>query len=240
MKIDVKFLPHEINNATCLAEQICIVLDIFRASSTITTALHNGCVSIRPLVEIEAARAAQDSDKTLLLAGERQSIKIEGFDFGNSPLEFTKEKVAGRKLVMNTSNGTKAILACSSAHQVLIGAFINAATVVQMAHSSGRDITIVCAGTVGEFSLEDSLCAGYMAKLLTELGTCQLSDTAYAAMLMYEHASTELENHAGRSTNGARLYEIGLAEDVSYCLTLNSTDTLGCYLPNAGIICKIQ
>lgn len=240
MNVDVKFLPSEITENESLAEKVCIVLDIFRASSTITTALNNGCIAIKPVAEIATARTEKAQDGSILLAGERQSIKIEGFDFGNSPLEFTAKQVQGRKLVMNTSNGTKAILSCATAYRVLIGAFINAMSTIEHACSLQRDITIVCAGTGGEFSIEDSLCAGYMVKLLNELTDCSLSDRAYAAMLMYAGAANELKAHAGRSTNGARLYDIGLSADVEYCLNLNKLDTVCVYQPSTEIIYKLD
>lgn len=239
MILDVKFLPAELQAELHLNEKVCIVLDIFRASSTIITALQNGCICIQPMSEIAAARAAKSIAPELLLAGERQSIKIEGFDFGNSPLEFSREQINGHKLVMNTSNGTKAILACSIAQQIFIGAFINARVVVRQALNSTRDITIVCAGTSGEFSLEDSLCAGYMVELITAVAGYQLTDTAYAALLMYQQAADNLLAHAARSSNGRRLYEIGLATDVDYCLRLNSTETVGVYQTSSGMICKL-
>lgn len=237
MYLDVKFLPSELKNTDDLQDKICIVLDIFRASSTITKALHNGCIAVKPIADIEATRAEKLLEPQTLLAGERQSIKIAGFDLGNSPLEFTAEQVCGRAIAMNTSNGTKAILACSKAYKVLIGAFINAEATVEIARSSGRDIVIVCAGTEGEFSIEDSLCAGYMVKLLVGDGY-KVSDTAYASMLMYERTADNLEIHAGRSANGKRLYSIGLAEDVRYCLTRNYLKTVGCYSPDSKTIVK--
>lgn len=238
MKIDVKFLPKDLAQEESLQDKVCIVLDIFRASSTIITALGNGCKQITPTLEIEQAWSKKHADASLLMAGERLSIKIEGFDFGNSPLEFTKELVDGRRLVMNTSNGTKAVLACKEAHKVFIGAFINAEAVMQAAFNENKDIIVVCAGTNGSFSLEDSLCAGYLVKLAMQNGA-QVTDTAYAAMLMYERVADKLIEHAARSQNGARLYEIGLEADVEYCLTLNSSNTVAIYDDCHKSICKV-
>lgn len=238
MEIDVKFLPKDLEQVESIKDKVCIVLDIFRASSTIITALGNGCTQIRPTLEIGQAWSEKQADDSLLMAGERLSIKIDGFDFGNSPLEFSKELVSDRKLVMNTSNGTKAILACRDAAKVFIGSFINAVAVVKAAMATSRDIIVVCAGTNGSFSLEDSLCAGYLVQLATQQGA-QATDIAYGAMLMYNGVGDKLIEHAARSQNGARLYEIGLAADVEYCLTANSSNTVAVYDVCGNIILKI-
>ncbi len=157
-----------------LTEQFdtAVVLDILRATSTIVTALGNGCRYVIPTAEVEEARALAADNPELLLGGERSALKLPGFHFGNSPLEYTPEAVSGRGLVLTTTNGTGAIKAAAEkAPQVLIGSLLNArATARQLL--TKENILLVCAGTNGQFSLDDVLAAGFIIKeLLTLRGT---------------------------------------------------------------------
>ena len=157
-----------------LTEQfdIAVVLDILRATSTIVTALANGCRCIIPAAEIAEARALAGANPKLLLGGERGAVKLPGFHFGNSPLEYTAEAVGGREIVLTTTNGTAAIKAAAEkAPRVLIGSLLNArATARQLL--TQENILLVCSGTHGQFSMDDMLAAGFIIKeLLTLRGT---------------------------------------------------------------------
>jgi len=105
MKIDVVFLPAEARGID-LSDVTCVVLDIFRATSSIATAMANGCQAIIPVVSVEQAKQLAGKKTAFLLAGERQSQKIDGFDFGNSPFDFSRDKVQDRQIIMTTTNGT--------------------------------------------------------------------------------------------------------------------------------------
>lgn len=230
MNLDVAFLPGlaptaHINDATC------IILDIFRATSTIVTAMANGCHQIIPVSSAVRAHELAAMRPELILAGERQSIKIAGFTLGNSPLEFTVDRVAGKTIVMTTTNGTAAIVSAATARSTLIGSWLNAAAVCRLAQQLGNDIIIICAGTDQRYSLEDSLCAGYMVQLLATAAT--LSDAAHAALLMYQAAHTNLELIAGSSTNGRRLQELERQADISHCLTIDSLQCVPLYRDEA-------
>ncbi|MBP2640201.1 MAG: 2-phosphosulfolactate phosphatase [Firmicutes bacterium] len=217
MKLDVAFLPQEIaeNN---LSDAVCIVLDIFRATTCIVTAFSNGCKTIIPVLSlVEAHRLAKQAG-SVLLAGERQSIKMDGCDMGNSPFEFSRTKVADQTVIMTTSNGTAAVKATETAYCTLIGSFINAGAVCREARRYEKNIVIVCAGTDRTFSLEDALCAGLLVQTLTETGEMILTDSAAGALLMYQQAKSKILEIAGNSRNGQRLRELNRLNEITYCL----------------------
>ena len=214
MKVDVAFLPEEVKDRD-LSDTVCIVLDIFRATSSMVTAFANGCQGIFPVLTVEEAHQVARGMDSPLLAGERQSVRIEGFDLGNSPYEFSREKVQGKKIVMTTSNGTVAIRAVAHAYLSFIGAFLNAGAVCRQAAAYNKDILIVCAGTDRLFSLEDSLCAGLLTELL--VADAVLTDAAQAARMLHEQADGQWVEKAQNSRNGKRLLDLGRMEDVRYC-----------------------
>ncbi|HWR40330.1 MAG TPA: 2-phosphosulfolactate phosphatase [Patescibacteria group bacterium] len=222
-KIDVAFLPAETEKRD-LAQTTCVVLDIFRATTSMVTALINGCPLIRPVQSVEEAWTVARGIPAALLAGERQSVRIEGFDLGNSPREFTRERVDNRPVVMTTTNGTRAVRAVAGAGELLIGSFLNALAVCDTIQKTGRDLLILCAGTENQFSLEDSLCAGLLVHRLweTDNSAVELTDAAQGARLLYLQAQGNLLQAAATSKNGRRLYELDLAADVEYCLRLDT------------------
>lgn len=222
MKINVAFIPAEFSGID-LSATVCVVLDIFRATTSIVTALANGCEAIFPVLSVEEAQKLAQQGGSYLLAGERKSIKIEGFDLGNSPSEFSGDVVNARHIIMTTTNGTVAIKATEGSYRTLIGSFLNAEALCKQVKQYGKDVLIVCAGTDRMFSLEDALCAGLMVELLREEESTNgiLTDSAYAALLMYTQAKDALAVVARNSRNGQRLCLLGHENDVDYCLQLN-------------------
>lgn len=220
MNIDVVFLPAEASGID-LSDVTCVVLDIFRATSSIVTAMANGCQAIMPVVSVEQAKQLAGEKTEFLLAGERQSQKIDGFDFGNSPFDFSRDKVQDRQIIMTTTNGTAAIQATATAFRTLIGSFINAGAVCRQAKQYGKDVLIVCSGTNRVFSLEDALCAGLLVENLLSYGNVVLTDAAFGAALMYKHAQTQLAEVARNSRNGMRLCGLERTQDIEYCLLID-------------------
>lgn len=218
MKIDVAFLPRDMQGMD-VGDTVCIVLDIFRATTSMTTALANKCRRIIPVLSVEDAYSQAEKQGSVLFAGERKSIKIDGFNFGNSPYEFSADKVQNQTIVMTTTNGTVAVKATEGSFRTFIGAFINASAVCQKASQCGKDVLIVCAGTDRLFSLEDALCAGLLVKKLLTGGNTKpvLTDSAQAALLLYNQTHGKLAEVAINSRNGKRLYDLGLTDDVEYC-----------------------
>ena len=149
---------------------VAVVIDVLRATTTMIHALAAGCDAIMPCNEIEEARRIARSlpEGSALLAGERQGLPIDGFDLGNSPGDCTPDVCSGKTLVMTTTNGTRAILASLDAERVLVAAFVNRKATVEALKVEDRPIHLVCAGTDGQISLEDSMFAGALALELDE------------------------------------------------------------------------
>lgn len=239
MKIDVAFLPSLIKKER-FTNDTCIVLDIFRASGSIITAGMNGCKQITPLLTIEDAKILAESKPAALLAGERKSIKIEGFHFGNSPREFIADKVNNKEIIMTTSNGTRAIKSTND-NITFIGGFLNANAICQKALSLQQNILIICAGTENDFSLEDALCAGYMVNIIQEQHhQVALTDSALASLLLFAQAKDTLLQTATNSKNGQRLADLGLYEDMEYCFQINITNIIPEYKNNIITFQQLQ
>ncbi|TYP54220.1 2-phosphosulfolactate phosphatase [Thermosediminibacter litoriperuensis] len=213
-----------------------IVIDVLRATSVITTALHNGAERVIPVPSVEDAfRLARDLKYNSLLGGERGAVKIPGFDLGNSPLEYKKELVAGKTVILTTSNGTKAIKASESAEHILIGCFLNASAAagkaLQFALSSETPgVAVVCAGTLGEFSLDDAACAGLIVDSLVRNiermnEIPELSDLAFACRDLYLEHRHDLKAFISHAAHFKRLLGLGLEKDIDYCL---QRDVINC------------
>jgi 2-phosphosulfolactate phosphatase len=166
--VHVHMLPALIG-ADALTGGVAVMIDVLRASTTIVHALAAGAESVVPCESVEEARqsAKRFESGTVLLGGERGGVRIEGFDLGNSPLEYTPERVAGRTIVFTTTNGTRALRACEPADRVLIGAFVNRAALTRVLREDRRDVHLVCAGTEGHLTAEDILLAGAVTSDLT-------------------------------------------------------------------------
>lgn len=229
-RVEVLFSPAEYERLATrdLSRTACVVFDILRATTTILTALTNGARAVIPVAEIEEALELKKRDPRLLLAGERGGHRILAaqtgsvdFDFGNSPREFTKEKVAGREIAITTTNGTRALRACAQAAEVHVGAFRNVSTLAQKLGAGAQpEILILCAGTAEEASLEDTLAAGALCE---RLAGCQLRDSAQIAHATYLHHAPNLVAAVNLARNGRKLLRLPeLADDVPVCFDIDS------------------
>ncbi len=198
-----------------------IVIDVLRATSTMVTALEYGCSSIVPVETVYQAKHMQGEGD--LLGGERFGKKISGFDLGNSPLEYVFPDIQGKRIIMTTTNGTRAIYKAQKAAHVIAGSMLNAASCAKAATNLKRDIVIVCAGTQDRFSLEDGLCAGLIIEELREItgGDIELNDFALAMHCTYRELRHDLEEALLMCANGKRLCRMGYKEDVLYCSRVN-------------------
>jgi 2-phosphosulfolactate phosphatase len=181
MKLDVFLTPGELSNSD-VVDRTVVVIDILRASTTIVEALSAGAKSIYPVSSIEEAlRLANTFGRDeVLLCGERKCLPIEGFDLGNSPREFTAESVAGKTLVMSTTNGTNVMSLTAGAARVFIGSLLNLGAVVDELARSEVDPVLLCSGREKQFALEDAAFAGLLATRLMEQrpGEWELNDGA--------------------------------------------------------------
>ncbi len=255
MKIEVILTPAEL---PALAKRdlrgtACVVFDVLRATSTFVTALHNGAKAIIPVGEISEALAFKNSEfgirnsESILLGGERDGVKIRAaqtggtdFDLGNSPREFTPEKVSGKTIVSTTTNGTRALRGCAGAKTVLAGSFLNlGATAEFIRKLQPAEVLLVCAGTREQRADEDVLGVGALCEILIRWGettgepqgsgsrgrpphqtkACEFSDSAEIARRAWAHAKSNLAAAVSNSTNGRRLLAIPeLRDDVAFCL----------------------
>jgi 2-phosphosulfolactate phosphatase len=228
--INVIFTPSEYDalRQRDLSESVCVVFDILRATSVMVTALANGAKGIIPVEEINDALEIRQHHPDVLLGGERNGVRITAeqtggvdFDLGNSPREYTADVVSGRTIVSTTTNGTRALAACSGSKSVVAASFLNLVAVVEfVANQPGRIVHLICAGTGNCASLEDALAAGAFCELIRDaMPTVNLTDSSKIAWRAYRHSMDDLPATVRSSLNGQRLFENpALRDDVEYCL----------------------
>jgi 2-phosphosulfolactate phosphatase len=233
MHIDVHLAP-ELANEQGLREKMVVAIDVLRASTTIVTALQNGARGVIPSASIEAAvKLASNLDGGLtLLGGERQGKLIEGFHLGNSPREYTEERVKGKTIVFTTTNGSQAILRGRHAAQVCVCGFVNLSAVCEHAIAGGMDLSIVCAGREGGFSMEDAVCAGRLAAALADRIPATLSDGAKAAMVLHQTLGSSVRELLVSTEHGRYLQSIGLGDDLEICAGLDTVPAVPVYEGN--------
>jgi 2-phosphosulfolactate phosphatase len=231
-----------------LSETVCVVFDILRATSTMLTALANGAREIRPVSEIDEALAIRKQNPAVLLAGERHGVRILAdqtgscnFDFGNSPREFTPDRVREKTIVMTTTNGTRALKACSSARTVLIGTFLGLRAVFDwIEREQPRHILFVCSGTVEQASYEDTLGAGALCDLVWSDYGGSASDSAQIARQIYSASRDDLLTAMQHARNGRRLLAIPeLCDDVAFCVQRDSIGFVAA-LSKEGTVRKVD
>ncbi|MBI3863860.1 MAG: 2-phosphosulfolactate phosphatase [Planctomycetia bacterium] len=216
--VSALFEPAELRNG------VAVVIDVLRATSTITHALAAGARCVIPCGEVEEARRRRDAflPASALLGGERQGLRIPGFDLGNSPAEYLPETVRGKSVVFTTTNGTQALIRARDANRVLIGALLNVGAVAATLAGLPEPIHLVCAGLHGQLALEDLLFAGAIAhRLQLAAPSSDFSeDATQLALNLYETCGRDYDRAASllRSSRGGRnLIECGLEADIGMC-----------------------
>jgi 2-phosphosulfolactate phosphatase len=233
MKLDVYFTPLGPKESD-LAGRGVVVIDILRATTTIVTALANGAKAVVPAAASEeAVRLTANLEKDgFLLAGERKSVRIEGFALGNSPREMTPEAVAGKTVFLATTNGTPALVAAQGADPVLVGAAVNFSALTERARAVLQDRTelaIICAGRERQFALEDAYTAGRLVKAVKKgLKKVILNDAAEVALALTAHYD-DWGDALKRSAAARQLADADLAEDVEFCATPDRFRTVPTY-----------
>lgn len=218
MKIDIIISASDIKKEK-IENKVAVVIDVLRATSVMVTALNNGCDKVIPVISVEEARdiVKENRDK-YILGGERKALKIEGFDFSNSPLDYTKENVKGKTLVMTTSNGTKAIKNCEEADYILIASMINGEAVCNKLLQLNKDVVFVNSGTDGQFSMDDFITSGYIIELLKNKTNVELTDIAKTSNYIYNN-NKDIFSFVKEAKHYERLLSLGLDEDLKYCLS---------------------
>jgi 2-phosphosulfolactate phosphatase len=249
MKIETILTPAEL---PALAQRdlratACVVFDVLRATSTFVTALHHGAKAIIPVSEIAEALAIKKKSPEVLLGGERNGVRIsaEGIDFdlGNSPREYTPEKVRDKTIVSTTTNGTRALRACANAQIILATSFLNlTATAEFLRQKNFENALLVCAGTRENKADEDIIAAGALTELLTVRGDARptISDSAQIALQTFIKAKPDLAATIRNTENARRLLAIpDLRDDVAFCLQIDF-HPLAAIMGANGEICAAQ
>ena len=203
-------------------EAIVVVVDILRASSAICTAFMNGAGRIIPVGTLEEARAMKD--KGYMVAAERDGIVRDFADFGNSPFNFSPERVKGKEIVYSTTNGTQAIHLASSGFEVVIGSFLNITAICEHIITKDRDVLILCAGWKNKFNLEDSFFAGALTeKILKNKTFFTICDSALAALDLWSIGRDNSLAYIEKAAQRHRLKKNNLDDVLEYCHTHDLT-----------------
>jgi 2-phosphosulfolactate phosphatase len=210
------------------ADTTAVVVDVFRATTTITTALASGCRFILPAADVEQAVRLIEPFRNGegLLGGERDCVKIDGFHLGNSPAEYAPEVVGNRVVVFTSTNGTRALLAAAGAGPVLLGCFLNVGAVARRLAGAGS-VAVVCAGNEGRFALEDFVCAG---ALVARLGRgVEAGDAAVAARATFRALTPNLARALTATSHARRLAALGFKSDLALALRLDALSEVPVY-----------
>jgi 2-phosphosulfolactate phosphatase len=204
---------------------IIVIIDVLRASSAICTAFANGAFSIIPVGEV--AEAKDYKSKGYLVAAERDGYVLDFADFGNSPFNFTKEKVNGKTIVYSTTNGTGIINLSLSAYMTVIGSFLNIGALTKWLIKQDRDVLLLCAGWKNRFNIEDTVCAGAIADILMK-SNCYttICDSTLVAMDLWSIASPDLPGYIEKAAQRTRLRDKNLDDCIEFCLSADFTDKI--------------
>jgi 2-phosphosulfolactate phosphatase len=213
--IDVCLTP-DLIHLYDLSDRTVVVVDILRATSCMVTALAHGAERIVPFASMDDCR--QMKSRGFITSGERDGKKVEGFDKGNSPFEYMGNEMMGKKIAFTTTNGTQAIEKSKQAREIIIGSFLNLASVVKYVLFSSNHILIVCAGWKGKVNLEDTLFAGALVERLKNYIEPDC-DAPLAAQHLYNLAKNDMVDFLKNSSHVKRLQRLNIQKDIEFCLT---------------------
>lgn len=213
-----------------LKNAVVVIIDVFRATSTIASVLHNGAKCIIP---VDTVPKAIEISKRIdaIAAGERDGKIADGLQHGNSPLEYSPDFIGGKTLVLTTTNGTKLLHMAldNNADTIISGSFPNLSSVCKFLIAQNKNVVLGCAGWKDRYNLEDTLFAGAVISKIKEHFTIHC-DSSLTAELLYENHKNNLVEFAPNLTHYHRLVErFGLIEDIRFCLTPDVADVLVVY-----------
>ena len=201
-----------------------LIIDILRATTSMVVMLENGAKSVRPVAGVDEAMRLKEANPLWLIAGERNGYKVEGFEFGNSPQEFTSDRVKGETLVITTTNGTQALSLSLAASDIWVGGFLNMAALVESICATGKDVFLFCAGWKCHVNLEDTLFAGAVARQLVDRGWAVADDASRAAMSLWASAEGDLHGFLSEASHVQRFQSMHAESDLDVCLKLNTSN----------------
>jgi len=236
MKINLFLAPNGLDEFYFTGKNT-VVIDALRTTSVICTALANEAKEVIPVASFEYAMKISDgilSGQTLL-RGERNTKKIEGFNLGNSPLEYSPETVTGKSIVLITTNGSKAIVKAKFSQNLIICSFLNLSAVTNYLIDKNEDFEILCSAKGSSLNMGDTVCAGKLiSEIRNSIQNCELTDSALAAVSLNQCHGNNIKKMLYESEHGKILIENGFEEDLNFCANLNSLSIIPFY--NGGSV----
>ncbi|MCC6866451.1 MAG: 2-phosphosulfolactate phosphatase [Ignavibacteria bacterium] len=230
LKISLFFAHDYIESELILKDKNVVVIDVLRTSATMLTGLNNGAKEIIPTESIAAAgMIGRNSEGHALLCGEKNAKLIEGFNLGNSVKEYSEENVKGRILVFHSTNGTPSLMKSKFASNCILASFLNMERVVNYLHELNEDFIVLCAGKNGEFSLEDTVCAGMLVSRLRKHDSKNkyiLTDSSLGAAMLYSAYKNDLLKMMNDSEHGQYLVSLGFGDDLFACAEVDKYNLL--------------
>lgn len=221
-----------------ITNKIAVVIDVFRATSVITTALAHGAkevIATRTIAEAQI-EYAQRNKQNCILGGERNMQKIAGFHYGNSPQSYVQQEIANKTVILTTTNGTNAINYCISATEIYICSLLNCYFVAKELLKKSQDIVIICAGTRKSFSLEDAYCAGMLLTQFNKYMQFNTNDLGWIMKSFYTSTKDKPRNVLLNGTAYQALISQGFAQDIAFCLQKNIYNVIPRYVVGRIII----
>jgi len=244
LNVRIFFTPSALLPTTAPLDDIYIVVDAIRCTTTLSVIFEQGALRVFVAGSIEQARWAAKEHPGRILCGERNARAIPGFDYSNSPVQFSTIDLAGRELILTTTNGTRAFYACPQESILLAGSFYNARAVaahaLELGYEQNKNIAVVCSGELDYFALDDATCAGYIAHIMQQHHTMHertlpkkddgqtsplhIHESVEAAIALFEvYKPPKIMNHC----NSARsVIEVGLIDDVYFCMQMSKSECI--------------
>lgn len=208
-----------------IKESIVVIIDVFRATSTIAAALHQGAKEIIPVSAVDDCIRLGNEIPNAITAGERDGAVAPGLQHGNSPLEYPREFIEGKTLVLTTTNGTRLLHMCGEAHEIITGSFLNLGAVCDYLLAQKKNVLLACASWKDRYNLEDSLFAGAVYNTIGSHFDMNC-DSTRAASHLYNIAEKNLYSFIQDSSHFLRLSKFGLQYDMEYCCKINEHNVL--------------
>ncbi len=227
MRVDIIGSAAEVEQKNVAGKNVAVI-DVLRATTVMITALMNGATEIVATREVDEAikRYSKYGKNQAMLGGERNAVRIEGFHLANSPFEYNEETVKGKAIVMTTTNGTRAIEGSLAAKDIVVASFLNVTAIATWLGKQNNDTTIVCAGSAEDYTLEDALCAGMIAKELYDRFGATLSDFAYTLKFLYEGFEGDIMAALKNCNHAQLLISKGFISDVEFCIQKDITNII--------------
>jgi len=218
-----------------------VVIDVLRATTVIVTALKNGAREIIPVSTVDFAMKVSGNvfGNQTIIGGERNNKKVEGFNLGNSPLEYTPDVVTGKSIILYTTNGSKAIVKAKFSENLFICCFHNLPAVANHLITLDKDVEIICSGENGNFNLEDAICAGRLLSEIEKVNeNIEISDSGKVCLILNKSLGKNIAKMLKDTEHGKNLIESGFAQDIKVCAQYGITDTIPFFF--SGSIRKME